>query len=89
VKCSENHSNCVSNTIRGYIHHMKCAVYMAFFFTFLHVFWFSSYHYIYIYIYSCMFVHFFNSVRCVFLLLCVFCSVYSVFIVPTGTLPLP
>jgi len=31
----------------------------------------------------------FNFVSYVFLLLCVFCSVYSVFIVPTGTLWLP
>jgi len=32
--------------------------------------------------YSCCYVY-------VFLLLCMFCAVYSVFIVPTGTLPLP
>jgi len=31
----------------------------------------------------------FNFVSYVFLLLCMFCSVYSVFIVPTGTLRLP
>jgi hypothetical protein len=35
------------------------------------------------------FVYFFNSVGYVFLLLCIFCSVYSVFIVPTGILQLP
>ena len=31
----------------------------------------------------------FNSVSYVFLLLCMFCSVYSIFIVPTGILRLP
>ena len=31
----------------------------------------------------------FNSVSYVFLLLCMFCSVYSVFVVPAGTLRLP
>jgi len=41
-------------------------------------------------VYCCMFcVLLFNSVRYVFLLLCVLCSVYSVFVVPAGTLRLP
>jgi hypothetical protein len=41
---------------------------------------------------SCIFILFmplFNFVSYVFLLLCMFCSVYYVFIVPTGTLRLP
>jgi hypothetical protein len=38
----------------------------------------------------CMFcMLLFNSVSYAFLLLCMLCSVYSVFIVPTGILPLP
>ena len=49
-------------------------------------FWFLFYHYIC----GCMFCTLlFNSVRYVFLLLCMLCSVYSVFIVPAGTLRLP
>ena len=41
-------------------------------------------------VYGCMFcILLFNSVIYVFLLLCMLCSVYSVFIVPTGILRLP
>ena len=43
--------------------------------------------YIHTKIYGCMFcILLFNSRSYVFLLLCMFCSVYSVFIVPNGTL---
>ena len=44
--------------------------------------------YIIVYMVVC-FVYFFNSVGYVFLLLCIICSVYSVFIVPTGILGYP
>jgi len=48
-------------------------------------------------VYGCMFcIHLFNSVSYAFLLLClcilivcILCSVYSVFVVPTGILRLP
>jgi len=41
-------------------------------------------------LYGCMFYILpFNSASCVFLSLCMLCSVYSVFIVPTGILRLP
>ena len=41
-------------------------------------------------VYGCMFcILLFNSVIYIFLLLCMLCSVYSVFIVPSGTLRLP
>ena len=59
------------------------------------------YLYFYVFIYGCMFVYMvvciygcmfcillFNFVSYVFLLLRMLCSVYSVFIVPTGTLRL-
>ena len=36
-----------------------------------------------------LFMHLFNFVSYVFLLLCMFCSVYSDVMVPTGTLQLP
>jgi hypothetical protein len=41
-------------------------------------------------VHGCMFcILLFNSVSYVFLLLCIFRSIYSVFIVPDGTLLLP
>ena len=41
-------------------------------------------------VYGCMFcIRLFNSVSYVFLLLCMLCSVYSIFIVLTGILRLP
>jgi hypothetical protein len=78
----------VSNIIRGYIDHRKFAAFMAFsFITILsRSFGSFSYHRVY----GCMYcVLLFNSVSYVFLLLCMLCSVYSVFIVPAGTLRLP
>jgi len=50
---------------------------------------FTVFLYCFVYVYLFFFMLLFNSVSYVFLLLCVFCSVYSVFIVPTGTLRLP
>jgi hypothetical protein len=73
VKCSESLSNWVSNIIRRYTDDMKFAAHMAFSFAiFLHVFG-LFYHCIY----CCIFcILLFNSVSYVFLLLCVFSSVY-------------
>ena len=96
MKCSESLSNKVSNIIRRYIDHMKFAVYVAFLSSYTYsfmFFWFFFYHCVT----SCMFcILLYNSVSYVFLLLCLcilivcmFCSVYSVFIVPTGILRLP
>ena len=90
MKCGESLSNRVSNTIRGYIDHKKFAAYTAFsFITFLRVLlvlFLSPC----IWLYGCRFcILLLNSVSYVFLLLCMLCSVYSVFIVPTGILRLP
>ena len=87
MKCSESLSNRVSNIIRRYTDHMKFTAYIAFsLIIFLHVLIVLFYHCIY----GCVFcVLLFNSVSYVFLLLCMLCSVYSVFILPTGILRLP
>jgi len=92
VKLSEVPSNRVSTIIRRYLDRMKFAAYMAFsFITFFHIllvpFFFSLYVcmyvyvyvYVYIYVYGFMFcMLLFNFINVVFLLLCTFCSVYSV-----------
>jgi len=95
VKCNEVLSNRVSNIIRRHIDHMKFAAYMVFsFISFFHVLLVP---FLYHFIYGCMFcMILFNFVSYVFycyvyvfLLLCMFSSVYSVFNVPTDTLRLP
>ena len=87
MKFSESLSNRVSNLIRGYIDHMKCAAFMTFSFIIFVSCSSVLFHHC---VYGCMFFTLlFNCVSYVFLLLCMLCSVYSVSIVPTGTLRLP
>jgi len=84
VKCIENLSNRVSNITRRYTDHMRSAAFMVFSFViFLRVRLVPFYYHC---VYGCMLL--FDSVSYVFLLLCVLSSVYSVFIVPAGTLRL-
>jgi len=90
--------NCCVNLIRTlrirrYTDHMQFAAYMAVsFITFLHVLWVPCF--FYHCIHCCMFclilyIMYFYCYVYVFLLLCMFRSVYSVFVVSTGTLRLP
>jgi len=79
-------SNRVSYIIGGYIVNRKFAVFMAFSFI-IPSFSFGFLNHC---VYGFMFcILLFKYVSYVFLLLCMLCSVHSVFIVPTGTLWLP
>ena len=77
MKCNEGLSNRVSNIMGRYIDHMKFVLLLC--------------------IYGCIFcMLLINFINYKFLLLCLciliaimFCSVYSVFMVPTGILRLP